>query len=120
MRLRRKLYTNSLLENISELNEPENITQIYKLRKKLAKDLLANKGSGYSEKGRRSLINEERSAISNSIRRINKGEEPIEVISTVKNYPTLNKTCDASKEMLTEQDYDLISQVLQKELNKRK
>ena len=51
----------------------------------------------------------------------NSGEEPRVVISTVEKYPTLNKTCNnASKEKLVKKDYDLISQVLQKELNKRK
>jgi len=119
MIIKRKLYANSLLENISELNEPENITQVYKLRKKLAKDLLVNK-EGYSKDGRKSLINDERSAISDSINRINSGEEPIRVINTIKKYPTPNKTCNASEEKLVKKDYDLITQVLQKELNKRK
>lgn len=119
MRLKRKLFANSLLENISELNDPKNITQVYKLRKKLAKDLLVDK-EGCSKNGRKSLIKEERSVISDSISRINSGEEPIEVISTIKKYPTPNKTCNASEEKLVKKDYDLITQVLQKELNKQK
>ena len=119
MIIKRKLYVNSLLENISELNEPGNITQVYKLRKKLAKDLLVNK-EGCPKGKRKDLINEERSAISDSISRINNGEEPRVIISIVEKYPTLNKTCNASKEKLVKKDYDLITQVLQKELNKRK
>lgn len=119
MIVKRKLYANSLLENISELNEPENITQVYKLRKKLAKDLLVNK-KGCPKDKRKNLTKEERSTISDSINRINNGEEPIGVISTIKKYPTPNKTCNASEEKLVKKDYDLITQVLQKELNKRK
>lgn len=119
MIIKRKLFANSLLENISELNEPENITQVYKLRKKLAKDLLVNK-KGCSKDKRKNLIREERSAISDSINRINSGEEPMEVTSTVEKYPTLNKTCNSFEEKLVKKDYDLITQVLQKELNNRK
>lgn len=128
MKIKRKLFVNSLMENVSDLNDPSNIAHIYKIRKGIAKGLYIDKsalgsdGSNGSKRTRRAFVNAGRSAISDSIRRMNEKEDPISVVKTVKKYqyPTLNTESDFSNERISNTDRKVIMQVLQRELDNRK
>lgn len=126
MKIKRKLFVNSLMENVSELNDPSNIAHIYKIRKGIAKGLYIDKsdlgsdGSDQVRRTRRAFVNAGRSAISDSIRRMNEKEDPISVVKTVKKYPTLNTESDFSREKISRTDREVIMRALQRELDNRK
>ena len=107
------------MENVSDLDNLSNTVHIYKIRKGIAKDLKIDRSDG-SKRTRREIINIGRSAISDSIRRINEKEDPISVVKTVKKYPTLHTESDFSNERINDTDRKVILQVLQRELDNRK
>ena len=123
MKIKRKLFVNSFMENVSDLDDLSNTVHIYKIRKGIAKGLKIDRSSlssDGSKRTRRAIINIGRSAISDSIRRINEKEDPISVVKTVKKYPTLHTESDFSNERINDTDRKVIMKVLQRELDNRK